>query len=429
LWKLVKWRDLADDTSPFRESLRIAMDDTFIEHLKTGSSGPLIVSPAAAVRWHQGQLIISSVESGKAISTDNLRLLQVLHAFALPRVPPEVFQELSSLGQAFLFSAVAGLMNAKVLIEASEVSGASLNRLDKLDTPAHKAQVNGATGDRALAEAASRTAQEHTETISKLARTVAGDLWGFGADVHRDASRDDSESKLVSRLGELRRALSEIAAELRERRAPYLATQLSRLNLSSEGGLKLNLGSGRSRIEGWLNVDVPPADLQMHLNWGLPFAEGVARYVYLSHVLEHFYKREALEVLRDAHRVLALGGIARLVVPDIEKCMRAYVQKDESYFETRRRLWSVSSESAATSLELVLKNAGAGVKPESIWGHKQGYDFETLSHILRQAGFTSIARSEYMESKHADLRVDAASRIAGHEHEEIKFSMFVEATK
>lgn len=405
------------------------MDATFIERLKTGMAGPLVVSPAAALRWHQGEMIVSSVESRKAISTHDLRLLQVLHAFASPRVPQEVFQELSSLGQAFLFSAVAGLMNASVLIEASEASGAAFDKLDKLDAPAYEAQVNGETRDRALAEAASRTAQEHTETISKLARTVAGDLWGFGADVHRDASTDDSESSLVARLGEVRRALSGIAAELRERRAPYLATQLSRLNLSSEAGLKLNLGSGRSRIEGWLNVDVPPADLEMHLNWGLPFAEGVAQYVYLSHVLEHFYKREALELLRDAHRALRPGGVARVVVPDIEKCMRAYVQNDEGYFETRRRLWSRSSQSAATSLELVLKNVGAGVKPGSFWGHKHGYDFETLSHVLRQAGFTSVERSEYMESKQQDLRIDAASRIAGHEHAEIKFSMFVEATK
>ena len=402
------------------------MDATLIERLKTGRAGTLVVSPAAAIRWHLGQMIVSSVASGKAISTDDLRLLQVLHAFASPRPPQEVFQKLSSLGQPFLFTAVAGLLDASVLIEATDASGATRDKLDKLDTPA---QANAETRDRALAHAASRTAQEHTEIISKLAGTIAGDLWGFGGDVHRDTSTDETESGLVTRLGKVRRTLSEIASELLERRAPYLAGQLSRLHLSSEGGIKLNLGSGRSRIEGWLSVDVPPADLEMHLNWGLPFAEGVARYVYLSHVLEHFYKREALELLRDAHRVLEHGGVARVVVPDIEKCLRAYVQNDEAYFETRRRLWSHSSQSAATPLELVLKNVGAGVKPGSFWGHKHGYDFQTLSHVLHQAGFTSIERSEYMESKHEDLRIDEASLIAGHEHAEIKFSMFVEATK
>jgi hypothetical protein len=405
------------------------MDATFIEGLKTGVTAPLVVSPAATLRWHHGQMIVSSVESAKAIPTNDLRLLQVLHAFTSPRFPQEIFRELSSMGQPFLFAAVAGLTDAGVLIEARDSSGAATGKLDKLDEPAPEALVTGKTYDRALADAASRTAQEHTEVISKLARIVMGDLWGLGVDAHLDPRPDDPESTLVAKLGRVRRTLSGIAAELRERRAPYLATQLSRLKLSYESGLKLNLGSGRTRIEGWLNVDVPPADLGMHLNWGLPFAEGVAKCVYISHVLEHFYKREALALLRDVYRVLAHGATARLVVPDIEKCMRAYVQRDEGYFETRRRLWSVSQESAATSLELVLKNAGAGVKPEGFWGHKQGYDFETLSDILRQAGFTSVERSEYMGSKHEGLRVDTASRVAAHEHAKIKFSLFVEATK
>jgi hypothetical protein len=318
-------------------------------------------------------------------------------------------------------------MDTGLLLETN-APRSGIDKQGEPDEPT-EAPTNNESRDRAWAETASRTAQEHTKTISKLSTTIAGDLWGFGAYAHRDANTQDAESSLVNRLGHIRRTLSEIAVELQQRRNGYLATQLSRLNLSAAGSLKLNLGSGRSSIEGWLNVDVPPADLEMHLNWGLPFGEGTARYIYLSHVLEHLYRREALELLRDSFRVLAPGGVARVVVPDIEKCLRAYVQNDEGYFETRRKLWSVSTESAATPLELVLGNAGAGVKPGSFWGHKHGYDFETLSFVLRRAGFTSVERSEYMESRHADLRIDAFSLTAGREHAETKFSMFVDATK
>jgi SAM-dependent methyltransferase len=227
-------------------------------------------------------------------------------------------------------------------------------------------------------------------------------------------------SRLVARLGKIKGELSEIADELRDERDPYLKTQLSRLDLV-QGGLKLNLGSG--------NVDVPPADVEMHLSWGLPFSDEAVSYCYLSHVLEHFYRQEAVELLREIYRVLQGGGVARILVPDIEKCMQAYVKHDQGYFETRRKLWSVSSKSAATPLEMVLKNAGAAVKPGSLWGHKHGYDFETLSQVLGEAGFKYIERSDYMTSAYDDLRLDDVSRVAGNEHAEMKFSMFVEARK
>ena len=63
------------------------MNATIIERLKVGATAPLVVSPAATLRWHHGQMIVSSVESTKAIPTDDLRILQVLHAFSSPHIP------------------------------------------------------------------------------------------------------------------------------------------------------------------------------------------------------------------------------------------------------------------------------------------------------------------------------------------------------
>ena len=401
------------------------MDAKLIERLKTEVIGPLVVSPATIFRWYRGEMIITCVDSGKATSTNDFRLLQMLNAFASPRRPREVLRELSSMSQAFLFSSIAGLINAGVLVEARESFETDAAEKPPIETRSQDIQATPET--RALAEAANRIAQDYTKNISELARAVNGDLWGFGAYVHQEMN-SSLQSRLVARLGKIKGELSEIADELRQQRVPYLETQLSRFDLL-QGGLKLNLGSGRSHIDGWINVDVPPADVEMHLSWGLPFSDEAVRCCYLSHVLEHFYRQEAVELLREAYRVLQGGGVARIVVPDIEKCMQAYVRHDQGYFETRRKLWSVSSKSAATPLEMVLKNAGAAVKPGSLWGHKHGYDFETLSQVLQEAGFTYIERSDYMTSAYEDLRLDDVSRVAGNEHAEMKFSMFVEARK
>jgi predicted SAM-dependent methyltransferase len=132
--------------------------------------------------------------------------------------------------------------------------------------------------------------------------------------------------------------------------------------------------------------------------------------------------------LKELHRVLAPRGVLRVVVPDVRKCIMAYAAGDGSFFDRRADLWPGQSP-RETPLEHFLHYAGAGVRPDVFWGHKFGYDFETLSLLLTRGGFDEVGPSEYMQSEHASLRVDSASRVAGYRHGDDYFSLFVEATK
>jgi predicted SAM-dependent methyltransferase len=402
------------------------MDANKLACLQTGKTGRLVVSPAAAIRFDDGTAFVSTRRG--AIRLNDPRALQVLQAFAAPRHPREVFDELKPLGSGFLFSTVAALWDGDALIDAD-------NSADVNDTAAaHAGAANledgeESDGDKALAVTAAEASLEHTRSIARLTRTIACDLAGFGVYVHR-RDEDDGRMSIASRLSEVQHVLAGVASELREARAPYLEAQLTSLKITAASHeLKLHLGSGASRLEDWVNIDVPPADLSMHLGWALPFADGSVEYIYLSHVVEHLYEEEALALLRDARRVLSASGVVRVVVPDIEKCLRAYVANDAEFFVTRRRLWPRTSRKCATTLKLVLKNAGAGIKPDSFWGHKCGYDFETLAHLLTEAGFARVERSDYMRSAHAALRIDTAARTGGFKHGDDYFSMFVEAMK
>ncbi|MEX0670170.1 MAG: methyltransferase domain-containing protein [Pirellulales bacterium] len=90
----------------------------------------------------------------------------------------------------------------------------------------------------------------------------------------------------------------------------------------------LNLGCGRRRHPDWTNADLVPsaADvLAVDLRRPLPFAAASFTAVYASHVIEHLAPVEADRLLREAHRVLAPGGIVRIVVPDLEGIVRAYL--------------------------------------------------------------------------------------------------------
>ena len=57
----------------------------------------------------------------------------------------------------------------------------------------------------------------------------------------------------------------------------------------------------------------------------LPFADGRFDVVYHSHTLEHLEQREGERLLQECRRVLAPGGVLRVVVPDLEQIARAYL--------------------------------------------------------------------------------------------------------
>jgi len=90
----------------------------------------------------------------------------------------------------------------------------------------------------------------------------------------------------------------------------------------------LNLGCGRRRHPAWRNTDLVPDGpdvLGIDLRKPLPFPAGVFTAVYAAHVLEHLVPAEAFALVREIGRVLAPGGVVRLVVPDLEAAARAYV--------------------------------------------------------------------------------------------------------
>ena len=90
----------------------------------------------------------------------------------------------------------------------------------------------------------------------------------------------------------------------------------------------LNLGCGGRRHPDWTNVDLVPAGpdvLACDIRRPLPFAAGSFQGVYAAHVLEHLEPLEARRVVAEIHRLLAPGGVVRIVVPDLEGIARAYL--------------------------------------------------------------------------------------------------------
>jgi ubiquinone/menaquinone biosynthesis C-methylase UbiE len=89
----------------------------------------------------------------------------------------------------------------------------------------------------------------------------------------------------------------------------------------------LNLGCGSRFHPTWTNLDAISSNAAVRacdLNKGIPFPDNSFQVVYHSHVLEHFPKDKAFELMQECRRVLETGGVIRVAVPDLEQIVRMY---------------------------------------------------------------------------------------------------------
>jgi len=78
----------------------------------------------------------------------------------------------------------------------------------------------------------------------------------------------------------------------------------------------------------WTNLDFVSTGkgvIAHNLLGGIPFKDNNFDLVYHSHVLEHFSKQDGAEFILECFRVLKPGGILRVVIPDLERIAREYL--------------------------------------------------------------------------------------------------------
>lgn len=366
--------------------------------------GKLVISPDATVRFLRDHAVLHNAHRRSApLRTSSAGVFEVLLSFLAPQDPSPVRESVPQDQRDRVDELIQALRLAGVLIDAvpPPAAGPASGRVELIQ--------------RQLGLLANATAE------------IAADLAAIGAAPLPEDSRTDG-LRLEHRLAALLSAVDGIRQEIAEARAILLNQQLERIrNAGLLQDLKLHVGSGTGRLQGWVNIDLYPADLSINVNRPLPFADSSARLVFASHILEHlYYPGAALRFLAECRRVLAPGGRLRLVVPDIEKYIKAYAEQDDAFFAARRRTWQGLPE-GRTRLEEFLSYAGAGPEPAAfLESHKYGYDFDTLSKALRLAGFVRVERSSFDGSQLPELRVDSVSEVAHAAVEGRHYSLFVE---
>jgi predicted SAM-dependent methyltransferase len=203
--------------------------------------------------------------------------------------------------------------------------------------------------------------------------------------------------------------------------------------------MKLNLGCGTQIIDDWLNVDyalgarltkIPFFKLLnkqlklFNIDWDnrvyihnltkkFPFKNESIDIIYCSHTLEHFTRETGLRFLQECHRVLKVGGIVRIVVPDLQCIVTNFNNKvfpADQFLEKLSVLnWEYKSK---------LKNFLA---PYIQYPHKCMYDTPTLLSIIGNVGFNAQSKDPF-NSKIEDIK-----KIE--KEERTKFSVIIEGHK
>jgi predicted SAM-dependent methyltransferase len=172
--------------------------------------------------------------------------------------------------------------------------------------------------------------------------------------------------------------------------------------LDNKDCIKLHLGCGTVYKEGWTNIDnnsdnnIQKLDFNWDLRKPLPFPDNSADFIFNEHFLEHLTVDEGISTIRDFYRVLKLGGIMRIAMPDLQNTITAYF--DQNWKENNKEFFE---KFGLTFIQTRAERINIGFR---WWGHKWLYDWEELERRLKEAGCEKIKHCVISESDYEELR-------------------------
>jgi len=171
---------------------------------------------------------------------------------------------------------------------------------------------------------------------------------------------------------------------------------------SSAPALKLNLGCGDKILAGYVNVDVVEAragmkpDVICDLHDLAPFEDASADEILSVHVVEHFWRWEIRDVLREWIRVLKPGGRMIVECPNIlsaaQDLLQSPVEAAREGQSGQRTMWVFYGDPKWKDPLMI---------------HRWGYTPESLRELLAEAGLRDVRQepAQFKAREPRDMRV------------------------
>lgn len=138
-------------------------------------------------------------------------------------------------------------------------------------------------------------------------------------------------------------------------------------------GRKLEIGPGPTPIGGYEHLDIRDiSDIEIVADAReIPVEDNTFDEILARNVLEHFYFKETVEVLKEWWRVLKIGGTLEVLAPNIIGIYMQYLNKTNTFDQFVERVY------------------GSQDYPENC--HYAAFTKESLRLKLEQAGFNHIS--------------------------------------